>query len=150
MPDCRAGSSADRPNDAEISMVSRVLSDIRHDALRLSLEAHECFQAPAPMPPSADSTTERLVKSREMLFVAARLSQIVLWVVKEEHGHRPTDAPNIDAPAPWIADQLLMTAAPHEAEAFADEPRIEALRTESLSLYCRVARLQAQADALPA
>ena len=66
------------------------------------------------MPPSTDGTTERLVKSREMLFVAARLSQIVLWVVKEEHEHRPTNEPNIDAPAPWIADQLLMTAAPHE------------------------------------
>jgi hypothetical protein len=150
MPDCGTGSNVDRPNEAEISMVSRVLSDIWQDALRLSLEAHECFQNATPMPPSTDRTTERLVKSREMLFVAARLSQIVLWVVKEEHEHRPTNEPNIDAPAPWIADQLLMTAAPHEAEAFADEPRIEALRTQSLSLYCRVARLKAQADAVPA
>lgn len=86
-----------------------------------------------------------------MLFVAARLSQIVLWVVKREREQYPITAPDGSTPDntasdPWIADNLLMSNATGDARAFSDTPRIEALRNESLSLYRRVARLQAQTE----
>jgi hypothetical protein len=143
MSERRPTAVAHPTSDLDMAIVSRILGDIRQDALRLSLEARACFESDWPAPDLSDTPTEGLVKSREMLFVAARLSQVVLWVVKEEsesfRGDHATSAP-------WLIDDLLMSDSSEDDVAFADNPRVQALRNESLSLYCRVARLQAQSD----
>ena len=68
------------------SMVGPVLRNIREQALRLSLEARDYFGSHWPPDPRLTPLDDRMVMNREMLFISARLSQVVLWALSQDDG----------------------------------------------------------------
>jgi hypothetical protein len=133
------------------SMVGRVLRDIRGETLQLSLEARAYF-ASRPIPDADKATSlDKLIMSREMLFIAARLSQVMLWVLTREgkgppagQGGGPASAADCEDEAAWQADPLLMSESDGGDCEPSFAPRFQELRESSLSLYRRVARLDEQ------
>ena len=120
-----------------VSIVGSVLRGIRENALRLSIEARDYFGTHWPPDPRMTALDDRMVMNREMLFISARLSQVVLWALSqgshpEEEGAPPEtgtenglpgDANEVSAVAlpqdppnePWTVDpsscrRLRMTA----------------------------------------
>lgn len=150
------------------SMVGPVLRDIREQALRLSLEARDYFGSHWPPDPRLTPLDDRMVMNREMLFISARLSQVVLWALSQDDGSESVDqpaetldvavdeaAPNGSAPEdheppadappePWAVDPLLLSPAENGGGRISYHPRFQALREGSLALYERVSRLHEQ------
>ncbi len=133
-------------------MVDRVLNDIRGEALQLSLAARAYFAAHPIAEPDNPTPLDRLIVSREMLFIAARLSQVMLWVLTREAEPAPADddgepatAAACEGDARWQADPLLMSEPDGGDCAPSLAPRFQKLRESSLSLYRRVVRLDEQA-----
>lgn len=150
------------------SMVGPILRDIRETALRLSLEAREYFGTHWPPDPRLTPLDDRMVMNREMLFISARLSQVVLWALSQDSraedcetspmdaaAAEQTDPSNLvgeepatdsnDAPAqPWQVDPLLLSPADNVGGQVSYHPRFQSLREGSLALYARVSRLHEQ------
>ncbi len=144
-------------------MVGNVLRNIRENALRLSLEAREYFGTHWPPDPRTTPLDDRMVMNREMLFISARLSQVVLWALSQDDGAADEnqtpdstpdseDAPDqFDAtddapPEPWTVDPLLLSPADNVGGQVSYHPRFQALREGSLALYERVSRLHEQSE----
>ena len=77
-----------------------------------------------------------------MLIVTARLAQVVLWVLNRGPSISHDDDPKLADMLDWRADPLLlgndMTGLP------ALTPEFYSLRQDSLALYHRVVRIEAQ------
>ena len=147
------------------SIVGSVLRNIRESALRLSLEARDYFGTHWPPDPQSTALDDRMVMNREMLFISARLSQVVLWALSQDSrddnakaamedegclvataGNSAESTPETDVPAePWTVDPLLLSSVDNTGERIAYHPRFQALREASLALYERVSRLHEQA-----
>ncbi len=147
------------------SIVGSVLRNIRESALRLSLEARDYFGTHWPPDPRLTALDDRMVMNREMLFISARLSQVVLWALSQDPDEDSADAaadgesglippagddtesaPPADVSAePWTVDPLLLSSVDNTGEQIAYHPRFQALREASLALYERVSRLHEQA-----
>ena len=149
-------------------MVGPVLRNIREQALRLSLEARDYFGSHWPPDPRLTPLDDRMVMNREMLFISARLSQVVLWALAQDDGTNSEDqpaetqetgagetVPNGSAPADheqatdetpelWAVDPLLLSPAENSGGRISYHPRFQALREGSLALYERVSRLHEQ------
>jgi len=148
------------------SMVGPVLRNIRENALRLSLEARDYFGTHWPPDPRLTPLDDRMVMNREMLFISARLSQVVLWALSQDDGGSDDqnqiadsidqtdaaneatadDAPDDSPPEPWTVDPLLLSPADNVGGQVSYHPRFQALREGSLSLYQRVSRLHEQSE----
>lgn len=157
------GEQASNPNDGvpAASMVGPVLRNIRENALRLSLEARDYFGTHWPPDPRSTPLDDRMVMNREMLFISARLSQVVLWALSQDDDDGDqgqtsdpadaTDQPDGEGeadsdatPEPWAVDPLLLSPADNLGGQVSYHPRFQALREGSLSLYERVSRLHEQ------
>lgn len=153
------------------SIVGSVLRGIRENALRLSVEARDYFGTHWPPDPRLTPLDDRMVMNREMLFISARLSQVVLWALSQSPNAEDLDAAaedgaddgtsgdgsDVDAAAlpqdapaePWTVDPLLLSPAENDGGRIVFHPRFQALREGSLALYERVSRLHEQASGPP-
>ena len=125
------------------SLVDHLLHDMRSEALSLSLEARAFFSSESFRSETYDELLTQMIRNREMLFITARLAQVMLWVLNRGPG---LDGPGItgdEARKSWEADPLLLEDGDCGDGALGHE--FDALRESSLSLYRRVVRIDSQA-----
>jgi hypothetical protein len=124
------------------STIDHLLRDLRTQALCLSLRARDHFTLRQQPQPREIGPIASLAHRREMLIVTARLAQVVLWVLDRSPSISPDDDADFPDMIDWRADPLLldndMTGLP------ALTPEFDSLRQDSLALYHRVVRIEAQ------
>lgn len=125
------------------SLVEHLLHDMRSEALSLSLEARAFFSSESFRSETYDELVTQMIRNREMLFITARLAQVMLWVLNRGPGLDSQSITSGEACKSWKADPLLLTEGDCGDGALGH--KFDTLRENSLSLYRRVVRIDSQA-----